>query len=109
MKPLTTNQEILLFRGTSFSKRQFAIHDKYKDKPNTTFPGVELEKACWEGRLSEILPELTIDPIDGYKMYIWNIDTTERFLLVQQGTDPRSEETAFSINPPCILPGTNFT
>ena len=108
MKP-PTNQEILLFKGTSFSKLEFAILDKYNKRPGTNSPGEELEKACWEGRLSEILTEITIDPIDGYKMYIWNIHATEHSLLIQQGTDPHHDETAFSIDPLGILPGTNFT
>ena len=109
MKPLTTNQEILLFKGTSFSKREFAFQDKHNKRPGTHSPGEDLETACWEGKLSEILFELTIDPIDGYKMYIWNIHSTERSLLIQQGTDPYQDETAFSIDPLRILPGTNFT
>jgi len=109
MKPLTTNQEILIFKGTSFSKLEFAIQDKHNKRPGPNSSGEELEKACWEGRLFEILPELSIDPIDGYKMYIWNMYVTKRSLLIQQGTDPYLDETAFSIDPLCIFPGTNFT
>jgi len=109
MKPLTTNQEILLFKGTSFSKLEFASQDKYNKRPGAHAPVEDLEKACWEGRLFEILPELSIDPIDGYKMYIWNIHVTKRSLLIQQGTDPSLDDTAFSIDPLGIFPGTNFT
>ncbi|HJS56186.1 MAG TPA: hypothetical protein VJ765_16660 [Chitinophagaceae bacterium] len=109
MKPLTTNQEILLFKGTSFSKFEFAIRDNHKKRPGANSAGEELEKACWEGKLSDILPELTIDPIDGYKMYVWNIHATKRSLLIQLGTDPCRNDTVFSIDPLYILPGTNFT
>jgi len=109
MKPLTTNQEILLFKGTSFSKLEFASQDKYNKRPGNYSPGEDLEKTCWEGRLFEILPELTIDPIDDYKMHIWNIRVTKRSLLIQQGTEPHWDETSFSINPLGIFPGTNFT
>ena len=103
MKPISINQEILLFAGTSFSRQEFC---------NKTEPGYraanyslieELERACWAGMLRELLPEITTAPVSGFKMFVWNVLNAEHFLLVNQGTYPYPVETETSIDPHLFL------
>jgi len=108
MKPTTTNQEILLFTGTSFSRHEFSKLRNYNNRPETDSSRDELERACWAGMLFEMLPELTIDSFATYKMYIWSIHPGERFLLINQGTDPHPVDAAFSIDPQLFLPATHL-
>ena len=106
MKPITTNQEILLFTGTSFSSRKFSKTGKHNNRLDTGSSRDELERACWAGLLFEMLPELTTHHFTSCKMYIWNIHSAAHFLLIRQGTDPNPVEDFFSIDPQLFLPST---
>lgn len=108
MKPTITNQEILLFSGTSFSNREFSKTGKHSNRLETSSPRDELERACWAGMLFEMLPELTAYSLPGSKMFIWNIRSAEHFLLINQGTDPHPVEAVFSIDPQLFYTGANF-
>ena len=108
MKPITTNQEILLFTGTSFSSREFSKLDKHNDRLETNSSRDELERACWAGILFEMLPELTTYPFASCKMHIWNIHSAEHFLLISQGTDQNPIEDFFSIDPQLFLSRTQL-
>ena len=97
MKPITTNQEIILFTGTSFVNRAVCPIGNYKkQRPNPQI--TELEKACWAGMLFELLPELAIS-LSGARPFIWNIHSTNHFVLINQGAEPSTVEDAFSVDP----------
>lgn len=101
MKPIIANQEIMLFAGTSFSKREFCPLGSYK-KPELNPQIAELEQACWAGMLFEMLPELST-LFAGSKAVIWDIHSTNHFVLINQGTQPNSVKTTFSIDPHFFL------
>jgi len=101
MNPITANQEIMLFAGTSFSTREFSPLDNNK-RPELNTQSEELERACWAGMLIEILPELP-SPFEGSKAFIWNIYSANQFVLIIQGTQPSTIENPFSIDPYCFL------
>jgi hypothetical protein len=107
MKPITTNQEILLFADTSFSKQEFCNKDSF-NKPTNLSRIEELERACWAGMLFEMLPELVAYSFPRCKMFIWNIQSAEHSLLISQGTDPHPVEATFSIDPHFFLPAAHF-
>ncbi len=100
MKPIIANQEIMLFAGTSFSKKEFHPLENNKSKLNTQ--SEELESACWAGMLFEMLPELAL-PYEGSKTFIWSIYAANQFVLIHQGTQPSIIENHFSIDPYCFL------
>ena len=107
MKPENIHHEILLFTDNSFSQREFCSRDE-KGSGRKLSPVEELERACWAGMLFEMLPELTAYSLPGSKMFIWNIRSAERFLLINQGTDPHPVEAFFSIDPQLFYTGANF-
>ena len=107
MKPTITNQEILLFAGTSFSSRQFTIKDPDGKDATGYSPMENLEKACWAGMLSEILPELVGCPSPDNKTYIWHILSAEHFLRISMGPYPALIENETSVDPYFFLPAVN--
>lgn len=108
MKPTTTNQEILLITGSTFSNREFSEPGKYNNRLAAPSSIEELERACWAGMLFELLPELRIDTFSSSKMYIRNIHRAEYFLLINQGTTLHPAEAVFSIDPQLFLIATDF-
>lgn len=107
MKAKTINQEILLFAGTNFFSRPYCI----KEPDNNTAPLYSrmenLEKACWAGILSEILPELISRSLVDHKSYLWQTLPSRQFLRVSMGTQPQRFESETSIDPYFFLPAMN--
>jgi len=86
-------QEILLVTGTTFSQKQFCDRDgknESKDLPESE----KLEKACWNGLLNELLPEI----ITNKQLHVWQIGDTESSLQIELSEYP-SKQKQFSINP----------
>ena len=61
MKPITTNQEILLITGSAFSNNEFSEPGKYNYRFAVPSSTNELERAFWAEMLFELLPELGIN------------------------------------------------
>ena len=57
MEPFSTQQEILLSTDTEFAHRQWA--DKNEGTAGLS-AREQLEKACWDGLVKELIPELDI-------------------------------------------------
>ena len=108
MKPIITNQEILLSTSASFSKREWCRLDAQPRRSEISSAAEELERACWAGILFEMLPELMASSSPDNKMSIWNIRSASHFLLISQGTDPCPPEYTFSIDPQIVLTAGNF-
>ena len=105
MKPETINQEVLLFTGTSFSKRQYCE----KEHPNRNDPAdssEELQKACWSGMLFEMLPDLVEN--SHVKTFVWEVIPAERFIRIKLGSAPAAIESETSIDPYFLLTVKNF-
>jgi len=86
-------QEILLLTGTSFSRTQLCEND-VRDDGNYLSEGEKLERACWNGLLNEMLPEI----VANRKLFIWQIADTEVSLQIELSEYP-SKQMEFSINP----------
>src|SRR5437773_7575832 len=72
MKPNSFTQEILLVTTSSFSQMPFCARDS-KDKSSHLSPAEQLEAACWNGLLSEVLPEIMQDSPCAEKIYLWQV------------------------------------
>lgn len=100
MKPEYTKQEILLFTNTSFARREFSSNATENNKILSA--NDRLEKACWDGLLGDLLPEV-VDST-GKKNYISDIVTDNNFLLINLGS-PENEFPCFSsLNPNFFVP-----
>jgi hypothetical protein len=102
----STQQEILLITGTSFSSRGWIKKDEPGADPGSRDPLTEkeqLQEACWQGLLREILPELNDQAGDDKLLYIWKIREATSFLELELGEFPDKKDGYFSIDPYAFL------
>ncbi len=98
MKTTSTQQEILLMTGTSFSLRQYSAKDDDGNQNNLT-EKEQLEEACWNGLLNEILPEIYKQSPGNKRLYLWKITEARSFIELELGEIPEEKEKEFSIDP----------
>jgi hypothetical protein len=101
MQKNSTQQEILLMTGTSFSARQWA--DKIDSGEGRTNQEEQLEEACWNGLLPEMLPEIFADNPNAKKLYLWKIRQAKSFLEIELGETPVEIDKYFSLDPDYFL------
>ena len=95
-------QEILLLTGTRFARRQeyqdmdAASSSNYSEKE-------QLEDACWNGLVQEMLPEITQKSANGKHLPLWQIRDAETFLELDLGESPEANENYYSVYPPNLL------
>lgn len=99
MKSEIINQEILLFTGTGFRSRSFSERDSDHDSCYNYSSVEELEKACWNGMLQEMLPELVGNSMQRSNNYVWNTASGVNFFCINIGTNPLPVEKETSIDP----------
>ena len=107
MKHETTNHEILLFTGTSFSRRERCNRYDEKDNGRKLSPIEELEKACWNGLLNEMFPEVLNSFSVKCESFIWHIVSGVHFLRINIGHRLDETESETSIDPYLFLESIN--
>ncbi|MDP9229793.1 MAG: hypothetical protein M3O67_03855 [Bacteroidota bacterium] len=103
MKTNSTQQEILLVTGTSFSSREFCESSDVPDYNHLT-EKQKLVVACWNGLLPEMLPEIFEQHSVNKKLYLWEIREASSFIELELGEIYLEIEKQFSINPYSFLP-----
>ena len=101
MKPTSVQQEILLLTGTNFSSRH--CYEKDDNNQNHLTEKEQLEEACWNGLLQQMLPEICEQPY-GKKLYLWQITETNSFIEIELGELPVEKENYCSRDPYSFLP-----
>lgn len=102
MKTKSTQQEILLITGTKFSTREWA--EKNVEDKNKLSATEQLEDACWNGLLDEMLPELMQKTVDGKKLILWHIRSCKSFLEIELSESSPILERQYSIDPYFFVP-----
>jgi hypothetical protein len=97
MKTNSTQQEILLVTGTTFSKREWS--EKVSGSKNNLTEKEQLEDACWNGLLPEMLPEVYLHSEESRKLFLWQIKHGKSFIELELGDIPEEMEKEFSIDP----------
>lgn len=59
----------------------------------------ELEKACWDGMLYELFPELPGSFSAKCESFIWQITGGKNFLYISMGTHPNIVDKETNIDP----------
>ncbi|HTQ29096.1 MAG TPA: hypothetical protein VMI35_13250 [Puia sp.] len=100
MEQHTTQKEILLMTGTSFSARNHA--DKTDAERKTSMSDREqLEEACWNGLLQDMLPEVFEQTEK--KLYLWQIREADAFIELELADAPVIKYDQFSLDPYSFL------
>lgn len=103
MKAAEIQQEILLVTTSTFSKRQWCKQQDVNRNRHQD-PTDQLEEACWNGLLSEMLPEVLEKPVSGGRLYLWHIRQGATVLQIELSEQPPRVDELFSINPSLFLP-----
>jgi len=102
MKPSLPSREILLVTTNSFSARQFCEKEPL-DKGGSLSPAERLEAACWNGLLSEIIPEIMHDADMEEKIYLWHVEMRSTYLKLNLGVVNPEFEAEFTIDPNVLI------
>jgi len=100
MKPELINQEILLLTTSRFSRKQFCERDAQPGEPSRGIVSEQLEKACWNGLLRDILPDIIKSE---NKLFLWQVENHESFLHISLGLQPPVMENFFTLYPDFFL------
>ena len=103
----STQQEVLLITGTTFSSSQLSKKDD-SAKFNNLTDIEQLEEACWNGLLQELLPEIFDKSIAERKSYLWQIKEGKSFLELEWAEFPEKKDDFFSIDPYVFLKAENY-
>ena len=96
MKTFTINQEILFLTNNRFSEKEFCENKDQDD--NQKKPRKEqLMHACWNGLITELLPELQMYD-QNKKLRIWEVMESKNFIGMHLGSLEPVDEF-FSLNP----------
>jgi hypothetical protein len=98
MKKFTTQQEILLVTGSSFSTRIWCKNDESGPSSPQT-PTERLQEACWNGLILELLPEISKRPGESKKLFLWQIREGESILELDLSECPTEKDPDSSIDP----------
>ena len=101
MNQPTHQQEILLFTNTRFASKDY--QKVGKEETHSDDSKIErLKEACWNGLLTELLPEILEDH-SNKKINLWNINVASTFLDLQFSAYPSATDELFSVNPYIFL------
>ena len=103
MKTNSTQQEILLAAGTSFSSREFRETTDGLNYNHLT-EEEKLVVASWNGLLFEILPEIFEQHSVNKKLYLWEMREGSLFIELRLGEIDLELDKQFSIDPYSFLP-----
>jgi len=89
---------MLLFTGTGLANKQLA--DNEENSNGRKFSAIEqLEKACWNGIIHEMFPEILGSLYPKCESFLWNVLTGKNFLYINIGPNPVTADYNTSIDP----------
>jgi len=98
MKPTNTHHEILFFTSTSLASRQLV--DNKENSNGKSYSAIEeLEKACWNGIIHEMFPEILSSFYPKCQSLLWHVLSGKNFLYINIGRNPVTAEHETSIDP----------
>ncbi len=98
MNKTATQQEIILLTNSQFAKKEF--QKNYGEKES--LQKHQLEEACWDGLLINLLPEL-LKLNRHSNINLWNINVANNFLDLQFSKSPKKMDEALCLNPYIFL------
>lgn len=98
MTPNSVQQEILLVINSSLAQRQFCKKND-QDEKNSFSPAEQLEDACWNGQLYDLLPGVIATTENGKRLFVWQMKQENNCLEMELGEFPRQIDYWYSIDP----------
>jgi len=102
MKNIYTNREILLQTNSNFFKRECCeLNNKQNDKQLSQKE--QLIQLCWNGMLTEIIPEICGPGATQKALTLWEINESGHLLDLRFGDVDEQMNDGWSINPYVFL------
>jgi len=101
MKPSLLYQEVLVFTDTHFVFRELS-NDDHLSIHDT------IEKACWDGRLPKLLPELGKTSSITKENFLWQVIAAGNFLCVNTGLCHQQLQHGLCNNPCYFINTINY-
>jgi hypothetical protein len=98
MKTASTNQEILLLSNSSYFKRDWVELTGNKNHKQLS-QKEKLIQLCWNGMLTEIIPEIMEKCKERKPLTLWEINESGNMLDLRYGDIDREMNDEWSINP----------
>jgi hypothetical protein len=102
MKSGSILQEVLLITTTTFSKRQLCETEN-KNKYSRLSPLQQLETACWNSLLDELLPEIMLQSMPNKKLFLWQVEKRKFLLSLIKADCPPAQDGWFALDPHIFL------
>ena len=102
MKTASVQQELMLVTTTTFLKQEWCKLESFEGNRQTQ--AERLEEACWNGLLSNMLPEIMAHTPSGKQLFLWRIRHAASTIKVELGETPSQLEERFSIDATFFLP-----
>ena len=102
METNAIQQEILLIKNTSYCRRKLFESENLENKHHLPHDE-QLEVACWNGWLNDMLPGIVNTSNAGESLYVWEIMQTKVFLTIELCESPQMLDLQYSINPYAFL------
>ena len=96
MKKTSISHEVLLFTNTCFARRQFC--ERGNESTHQSHSS-QLQNACWNGLILDILPDLIKAGTRDCPSYTWQVLPAGNFIEVRMGAQPFDLSHETSINP----------
>ena len=94
----THHHEIVLFTGTSLTNKQ--LTNTEQNSNGKKYSAVEeLEKACWNGILYEMFPDILGSTYPKCKSFLWHVLAGKNFVYINIGATPVMADHETSIDP----------
>lgn len=98
MKTKSIHHEILLFTGTKLAAKQLSSTEE--NSHGKKYSAIEeLEKACWNGIIYEMFPEILGSLYPKCESFLWHVLTGKNFVYINIGPNPVMAEHESSIDP----------
>src|SRR3954465_2105742 len=102
MNTTIIKQEILLLINP-FSKKELCEKDPPRSLSNQSYAD-QLEAACWNGLLDELLDNILEKTASGKRLYLWHTQQRASFIGLELCDAPQFTERHLSIDPYNFLP-----
>ena len=96
MEAFFTSQEILVVIKTKFASEEYQLKDEEKGPAKSQLE--KLADACWNGIISEKLPEISIT-VNRKPLPIWEVGEGQHLMYLKLGEQDAPPEAEFTINP----------
>lgn len=102
MKPLPIQQEILLMTNSSVTRQELC--ELNANRHSGALDATEqLEQACWDGLLNEMIPGVLNTTASGKALFLWLVQPANSFLHLVLSEEPLMGYYVESIDPYIFL------